>query len=467
MKIAFLVPDGVGLRNYLYSDVLTHLKGNDITIIHKFPKEIVEQIIEAHPNLPLKFVSFNVIKETRFCDILRRSLYEGRLNLNFRIAKNPTLSKNLYELNRNSPLKKRLLQLFIGLLGKRLSKNIQSFTKAENFLFSKMNKSEAGKKCESILKDINPDVIICTHQRSIEAGYFMSKANELNIKTICVIFSWDNLPKSRNTFLADKYFVWSSLMKYDLQRFYPNIAENNIAITGTPQFEFYSKEALNLSKAAFCHEYQLPANRPLFCYSGNEPMVNNDHLYVNDILEALEKDSNELENKPFLIVRPSPLDNTGRLDQVVNKYPHLAKILMPIWPQFGAFEWENYLPVREDLKLLNNITKHSHGVINLGSTMGLDFSQDNKPALYINYTHPQQPEFNMNACYNQEHFKTSMKNLDAVCFINTPSDFIPSIYKAINNADSIATDRLKWKKNVTDNIGTASLNIAREILNLM
>ena len=189
MKIAFLVPDGVGLRNYLYSDVLTHLKGNDITIIHKFPKEIVEEIKEAHPSLPLKFVSFNVVKETRFCDLLRRSLYEGRLNLNFRIAKNPTLSRNLYELNRNSPLKKRLLQQFISVLGKRLSRNIQSFTKAENFLFSKMNKSEAGKKCESILKDISPDVIICTHQRSIEAGYFMSKANELNIKTICVIFS--------------------------------------------------------------------------------------------------------------------------------------------------------------------------------------------------------------------------------------------------------------------------------------
>ncbi|MDA3615730.1 glycosyltransferase family protein [Polluticaenibacter yanchengensis] len=464
MKIAFLVPDGIGLRNYLYSDVLTYLKGNEITIIHKFPEGIVDEIKQAHPDVHLNFVSFSNITETRFCDIFRRSLYQGRMNLNFKVAKNPTLSKNWHELYRSTDIKKRLLYKFINFVGKKLSKNIETFTRAEKFLFSKMNKSDAGKSCETLLKDINPEVILCTHQRSVEAGYFMSKANELNIKTICVIFSWDNLPKSRNTFWADKYFVWSQLMKHDLQRFYPNIPEDKIDITGTPQFEFYSKSALNLSKEDFCNQYGLPASRPLFCYSGNEPSVNNDHLYLNDLLEALENDKTGLNSKPYIIVRPSPLDNTGRLDLVANKYPHLAKVIMPVWPHFGAMEWENFFPVSEDLKLLNNITKHSCGVINLGSTMGLDFSQDNKPALYINYAHPEQSGFDINACYNQEHFKTSMGNLDAVCFINSPSAFVPNIYKAINNPDSIATERLKWKRNVTDDIKSASLNIAGKIL---
>ena len=44
MKICFLIPDGVGIRNYLYSDLLwiLHQKGHQVVIWHALDQKVVE-----------------------------------------------------------------------------------------------------------------------------------------------------------------------------------------------------------------------------------------------------------------------------------------------------------------------------------------------------------------------------------------------------------------------------------------
>ena len=50
MKILILVPDGVGIRNYLYSDLIPELRKNraKICLYHKVSKAAIQEIEKVH-----------------------------------------------------------------------------------------------------------------------------------------------------------------------------------------------------------------------------------------------------------------------------------------------------------------------------------------------------------------------------------------------------------------------------------
>lgn len=49
MKVIFIIPDGVGIRNYLYSDVIKHLKEKaEIVFWSPLPKEAFTEVIDLH-----------------------------------------------------------------------------------------------------------------------------------------------------------------------------------------------------------------------------------------------------------------------------------------------------------------------------------------------------------------------------------------------------------------------------------
>jgi len=81
---------------------------------------------------------------------------------------------------------------------------------------------------------------------------------------------------------ADKYLVWSDCMKEELKLYYPEIASNQIFITGTPQFECYQHSENIIPKEAFYTRYNLDLDKKIICYSGD------------DVLRELVRDYNDL-----------------------------------------------------------------------------------------------------------------------------------------------------------------------------
>ena len=102
-----------------------------------------------------------------------------------------------------------------------------------------------------------PEKLFCSHQRGVQCAPVFAAAKDLGIETITVIYSWDNLPKARMALQADKYLVWSDCMKEELKLYYPEIASNQIFITGTPQFECYQHSENIIPKEAFYNQYDL------------------------------------------------------------------------------------------------------------------------------------------------------------------------------------------------------------------
>jgi UDP-N-acetylglucosamine:LPS N-acetylglucosamine transferase len=122
-------------------------------------------------------------------------------------------------------------------------------------LRNRINKLERSttyyKDCRATLEREKPDFIFCTNQRPVVAIAPLLAAKDLKIPTATFIFSWDNLPKATMVVQTDFYFVWSQHMKNELLHYHPEIQENKIKITGTPQFESHYDDNISWRKKCF------------------------------------------------------------------------------------------------------------------------------------------------------------------------------------------------------------------------
>jgi hypothetical protein len=86
-------------------------------------------------------------------------------------------------------------------------------------------------------------------------------------------------------------------------------------------------------------------------------------------------------------------------------------------------------------------------VINLGSTMAHDFAVLNKPCLYLNYNPVPNSTLKVEDVYKFQHFR-SMKNLDAVGWIDSKEELGTMVLKAINTPELVGKDRIEWMKTI-------------------
>ena len=181
-----------------------------------------------------------------------------------------------------------------------------------------------------------------------------------------------------------------------------------------------------------------------------------DSDYLRDISSAVGS-----ENDIEILFRQVPVEGVDRYRSVLDTCTNIRHIA-PKW-QVGK-DWMTFTPTLDDIQLLGNLAKHCSIVINIGSTMALDFAFFDHPALYINYDQPHAKNWSVNTIYQFEHFKT-MNGLDAVGWINSKDEILKMIRKAIDSPDIIAVDRMKWQKRITgSHERLASENIAYELL---
>ena len=272
------------------------------------------------------------------------------------------------------------------------------------------------------LKKEKPAIVFCTNQRPLLAIAPMVAAQDLGIPTVAFIFSWDNLPKATMIIEADYYFVWSDHMKKELLHYYSYINENQVFVTGTPQFEPHFDQSLLLSKADFFSGYGLDPDTKYICYSGDDVTTSpNDPRYLSDTADAVRK-LNKHGQKIGIVFRRCPVDFSKRFDAVLEKNKDIIVPIAPKWELLGE-KWNSVLPTKADLILQMNTIAHTEFVINLGSSMVFDFITFGKPCIYLNYDTDNCPipEWTVKKIYNYIHFR-SMPDKEAVIWVNNPEE---------------------------------------------
>lgn len=436
-KIFILLPDGVGLRNFAYTNFnkLGIKKGFDVTFWNNTPFDLND--------LDINEIKIEFARTHPITDLLKNAQIQVELNLNIKKSKDSIYNYYRFPFS-NSSLKSILKNLYKRQLIffnnsekglERIRKGIVKNERKTKFYFDSLE----------TLKSVKPDLLFCTNQRTMLAVAPILAAQDLGIPTATFIFSWDNLPKATKIVETDYYFVWSEHMKSELLYYYPHIQESQIIISGTPQFETHTEKENLVSKELFFKEYNLDFNKRYICFSGDDITTSpNDPVYLEDLAEAIIKLNSKGLNLG-IIFRRCPVDFSDRFDKVLLKYKEIITSINPKWEKKGE-AWHAILPTKEDLVLQMNTIHHTELVINLGSSMVFDYVSFKKPCGYINYNVPNDdfPNWSVKNIYKFIHFR-SMPSKDSVFWINNSNDMEQVIERMLNsNSAKVIENAQQW-----------------------
>lgn len=443
-KILFLIPDGVGIRNYLYSDVLKNVKAEaKIAFWSPLPENAFDEVKTLH-QIDIEYKYCKLLPESSFSRIYKEAATYARLKTNAKVVDNPTILVNW--IKQNKSFKQKQLYRLAEIIGSWASKKYSRILSLEQ----KAKKHWPNQIIESYkqdLKELNPSSIFITHQRVSGLMPICIAAKELDIPVVSAIYSWDNLPKARLNIQADKYIVWSDYMKQEMQLYYPEVDSKDVITTGTPQFEFYSQKERIISREEFAKKYGLDATKKWICFSGDDRKTSPyDQNYLQDIAETISKF--EDSKMPQLIFRRSPVDFSDRYNTVLKKYSETIISINPLWntPK-SKNNWGAVFPRTEDIDMLVNLAYHCDFVANLGSTMAHDFAMFDKPCFYYNYDPIVSDKWSVNTIYNFQHFR-SMGKMNGVGWFNNKEEIFNKISLALQSPNEVGKDRLKWVERI-------------------
>jgi len=462
MKICFIVPDGVGVRNYLYSNIISNFPaGTEVVIYTPLAEEIMEDIKKRNPNQTIIYERMPLYRESITAMFLKEAITYARLLHFTRLDNNPTTM-----INWTRKKHRRLSVIFNALnefAGRFLMPSYPWILRFEKILEKMTRNTRFVKSQKAALKKMAPDAIFCTHQRSNDAAAIMVAAIELEIPTTCAIYSWDNLPKARLLVRSRYYITWSGYMKEEMKKYYPEISDENIIVTGTPQFEFYHDSSLHVSREEFCKQTGLDPGRKILCFSGNDLTFPCDELYLRDVAEAVSQ--LPPDEQPQILLRRCPVDLSGRFEPVTADFPELIKKSDPLWKKLDK-GWQAIIPTTEDVALLVNVSLHSDAVINVGSTMAHDFAVFGKPAIYINYDQPTVTYWSAVTNNQYQHFR-SMPDKDCVIWLNSKHEIKEVVKQALNGHKPFNSVNGQWFGVIAlQPVTVASKNIAQVLTNL-
>ncbi|HQW68054.1 MAG TPA: UDP-glycosyltransferase [Flavobacterium sp.] len=435
-KIFILLPDGIGLRNFAYTNFHTIglEKGFDITFWNNTPFNISE--------LGYKEIKINNPKNHPFTEIYKNARKQIELNLFIKRFNDTTYNSYRFPFSTKTTRQKIKTFLTKRIISKYNSEaRIKIILKKITDLEKKTNYFD---DCLKTLQKEKPDFIFCTNQRPMSAIAPIEAAKQLGIPTATFIFSWDNLPKATLVIDTDYYLVWSEFMKKELLKYYPDINEKQIVIVGTPQFENHFDLSLKVEKEVFFKNNNLDLDKKYICFSGDDVTTSpNDPQYLKDTALAV-RNLNKNGFNLGIVFRRCPVDFSDRFDNVLEDYQDVIVPINPLWKKIGE-GWNTILPTHEDMILQTNTIAHTEFVINLGSSMVFDYVCYQKPCVYVNYDVPQSGSSNWSVekIYKYIHFR-SMPTNNSVIWFNNANEIEQKIQSVLEGKVTTVNEATAW-----------------------
>lgn len=442
MKIAILLPDGVGLRNFIYSDFISKLEkeGNEVFVWNGTVFPISELGFKEIPLSGRINPITDLIKQARKVFEIRRSFELTNDEVYLKYQHRPPVFKSIKHLIKAVGI------YYYYLLG---------YGKPDSGFFAvamekQERKTEYYEQCKKQLIDYGIEKVFCTNQRPGRAIAPIVAAKDLGITTSTFIFSWDNLPKATMVINTDSYFVWSDYMKRELQFYYPYIKDGQITITGTPQFAPHFDSELILERDAFLLQIGADVSKKYICFTGDDITTSpNDAMYLRDIAEAVREYNQTAQEKYAILFRRCPVDFSSRYDDVLENYRDIIYSATPLWENQGN-GWDSAMPTPADMMRLVNTIHHSDLTINVGSSIVFDAACHDKPTCYINYNvEGGNQSWNVEQIYRFIHFN-SMPTPDSVYWLNSPKDIVEVLRTLEQTKENIVLNAKQWLNVVCD-----------------
>ena len=235
MKVALLIPDGVGVRNFVIGRFLKELAGRGrACAFHVVPERVLPMFqngfngsVEWRPLLPYR--------QSRAILAMQYSLGYAQMYWADTMAMRRVRSQRP-----RGSWQMKLLTHTTRAVG-RLAASPARMGMLDRLHCRAVEKLDVVERYRETFRQTRPAVLFCSHQRPSAVLPPVLAARSLGIPTATFIFSWDNLSsKGRIAAPFDHYLVWSEHMRGELLRYYPDVAPERIHVVGTPQFEPYA-----------------------------------------------------------------------------------------------------------------------------------------------------------------------------------------------------------------------------------
>jgi hypothetical protein len=422
MKLLLLIPDGVGVRNFVLGPFLGQAAAvSTVDVLHVLPEGLRARYAAA-VTAPVGWRELKAYDDEPLSFLLRSSLAYAQM---YWVDSYP-----MRWVRRQPVTGSRRTRAAVGLA--RLIGRAAAGPRRIRML-DRLHYAAAGQKKEvehyrRLLAEMRPSVLFCSHQRPVNILPPVLAARSLGIPTATFIFSWDNLTsKGRIAAPFDHFLVWSDLMREELVRYYPEVSPDRVHVVGTPQFDPYADQQLLWSREEFFGRVGADPRRPLLCFSGGDVSTcPEDPEHVRVLMELIR--AGRVRGDPQVLLRPMPVDVGTRYDEVRARFPELI-YAKPQWVHPPGDHWATVTPLPEDLQFLVNLAHHADLNINRGSTMTLDFAIHDTPVVNVAFNVASPPPFDMPLweLYHQyEHYRPVIE-LGAARFSRTPDELADHI----------------------------------------
>ncbi|QOD61510.1 CDP-glycerol glycerophosphotransferase family protein [Polaribacter haliotis] len=429
-KLIIILPRGESIKNFVYSGITDALREEyKIIFFSVVPNEEIKKYLVA------KCDEFYELEEehqqNKYANELLKILQIAHLNKlnsvtgNLKIVKDDLLSKKSINAN----------------IVRKLRKLIASFYKSESSLvklterFERANfKNPKVLELENVLLEIEPDLVFNTsHIHNLISLNLMYAVKKLKIKTATFLFSWDNLTsQGRIIPTYDVYFTWNDKIKRDLLKIYPTVKEENVFVTGTPQFDFHFNEKFIDSKEELYRFLKIPLEKKIILYStGMAFYTPKEHIIVEEIEKVLRKIDDNLQ----LVVRIyAKDDNTA--------YYKLRDSNLNICVPDHFWELNHLTPTLKDISLFNSLLNHCSIGINVASTVSLDLAVLNKPVINIAFNPPNENIYpnDYEKIYEFDHYKPIVKS-GAISLVRNTEELEKQIINYLNDSSYLEKER--------------------------
>jgi hypothetical protein len=288
------------------------------------------------------------------------------------------------------------------------------------------------------LESDRPSLVLATGPMRFEEPAVVAIARNLNIPTLALITSWDNLStKKRMLFDYDGYIVWSEQMRRELHHFYPATRKAPVYVVGAPQFDVFLQDEFRQTREAFCADNGLRPEAPIILYTLGSP--NNFKEYYGAVDMAQRITRGELGDVQ-LLVRPHPIFDNDQESSLLGDFK--PRVIV----QRSCELHQNFRSqARTEILQWVNTFRHADVVVNLASTTTVDAAIFDRPVVNLDYDpEPLQPNQSLvkDANHVWTHFKPIAES-GGVWNVNNSDEMVTAIQTYLRQPDLHRSGR-RW-----------------------
>jgi hypothetical protein len=242
-------------------------------------------------------------------------------------------------------------------------------------------------KYKQLLQEWSTSAVIGFSPEGSREMALLQAASDLGIPTAVMIRSRDNLAaKIQHLPDADVYFVWSETIRRFLLYMYPEITQERVLVTGSPQFDHHLDPNYRLDRESFFALMGLDPEQPLIVYTMATPgLIDHEIDIVQHLADAVH--AGGLSRRAQLLVRGHPRMFGSDIKLLHREYPEARAYPLPTTVPYKSPEHEAKVVrlILEDEPVHLATIAYQDVQVNVCGTMTIDSAILDKPTVNVYY----------------------------------------------------------------------------------